>query len=79
MIAQVFSGVFAPTGTPKTIIDLISQATRKVLAEEGFQKTLVQSGFVTVLDSSPEKAQRFINEEQKRLIPVIKATGFKLD
>ncbi len=79
MIAQVFSGVFAPAGTPKTIIDLISQATRKVLAEEGFQKTLVQSGFVTVLDSSPEKAQRFINEEQKRLIPVIKATGFKLD
>ena len=41
MIAQVFSGVFAPAGTPKTIIDLISQATRKVLAEEGFQKTLV--------------------------------------
>ena len=79
MIAQVFSGVFAPAGTPKTIIDLISQATRKVLAEEGFQKTLVQSGFVPVLDSSPEKAQRFINEEQKRLIPVIKATGFKLD
>ena len=79
MIAQVFSGVFAPAGTPKTIIDLISQATRKVLAEEGFQKTLVQPGFVPVLDSSPEKAQRFINEEQKRLIPVIKATGFKLD
>ena len=79
MIAQVFSGVFAPAGTPKPIIDRISQATRKVLAEEGFQKTLVQSGFEPVLDSSPEKAQRFINEEQKRLIPVIKATGFKLD
>lgn len=79
MIAQVFSGVFAPAGNPKTIIDLISQATRKVLAEEGFQKTLVQSGFVPLLDFSPEKAQRFINEEQKRPIPVIKATGFKLD
>ncbi len=79
MIAQVFSGVFAPAGTPKPIIDRISQATRKVLADEGFQKTLVQSGFEPVFDSSPEKAQRFINEEQKRLIPVIKATGFKLD
>jgi len=79
MIAQVFSGVFAPAGTPKPIIDRISQATRKVLADEGFQKTLIQSGFEPVLDSSPEKAQRFINEEQKRLIPVIKATGFKLD
>jgi len=29
-----------------------------------------------VLDSSPEKAQRFVDHERERLIPVIKATGF---
>ena len=79
MIAQLFSGLFVPAGTPGPIIERLSQVTRKALSEEAFQKTLIQSGFEPVLDSSPEKAQRFVNQEHERLIPVIKATGFKLD
>jgi len=77
MIALVFSGVFAPAGTPRPIVDRISQLTRKALADPAFQNTLVQSGFEPVLDSSPEKAQSFIEQEHKRLVPVIKAAGFK--
>lgn len=77
MIALLFTGVFAPAGTPKPIVDRISQATRAALAEESFQKILIQSGVDPVLDSSPEKAQRYVDEERGRLIPVIKATGFK--
>jgi len=77
MIALVFSGVFAPAGTPRPIVDRISQLTRTALADPAFQNTLVQSGFEPVLDSSPEKAQSFIEQEHKRLVPVIKAAGFK--
>ncbi len=79
MIAQLFNGLFAPAGTPKAIIDKISQATRKALAEPEFQAKLVESGFEPVLDSSPEKAQRFVMEEHARLLPIIKATGFKME
>jgi tripartite-type tricarboxylate transporter receptor subunit TctC len=79
MIAQLFIGLFAPAGTPPAVVERISQVTRKALADESFQKTLVQSGFEPVLDSSPEKAQRFVSQEHERLIPVIKATGFKID
>jgi tripartite-type tricarboxylate transporter receptor subunit TctC len=79
MIAQLFTGLFMPAGTPKPIIERLSQVTRKALAEKGFQKTLIQSGFEPVLDSSPEKAQRFIDQERERLMPLIKATGFKRD
>jgi tripartite-type tricarboxylate transporter receptor subunit TctC len=78
MVAQLFVGVFAPAGTPRPIVNQLSQATRKVLADPEFQKLLNSSGVEPMLDSSPEKAQRYINEEQGRLIPVIKATGFKL-
>jgi len=77
MIALVFSGVFAPAGTPRPIVERISQLTRTALADPAFQNTLVQSGFEPVLDSSPEKAQSFIEQEHKRLVPVIKAAGFK--
>ena len=77
MIATLFTGVFAPAGTPKPVIDQVSQATRKALADAGFQKLLLDSGIEPVVDSSPEKAQRFIDEEHDRLMPVIQATGFK--
>ena len=77
MVAQLFTGLFAPAGTPKAIISRVSQATRKALADPSFQEKLVQSGFVPVLDSSPAKAQRFIDGERARFMPVIKATGFK--
>lgn len=77
MVAQLFVGIFAPAGTPRPIISQVSQATRKALAEPGFQKLLTDSGVEPVLDSSPEKAQRFIEEEHARFVPVIKASGFK--
>jgi len=79
MIAQLFSGIFAPAGTPAPVIERISQASRKALADENFQKTLIQSGSEPVLDSSLSKAQQFLDQEQARLLPVIKAMGFRLD
>ncbi len=77
MIARLFSGLFAPAGTPKAIVDRVSQATRKALADKGFQEKLIQSGFEPVLDSSPAKAQRFVDREREQFMPLIKATGFK--
>jgi tripartite-type tricarboxylate transporter receptor subunit TctC len=79
LIAQLFSGIFVPAGTPTGIVEQISQASRKALADEGFQKTLIQSGSEPVLDSSPAKAQQLLRQEQARLLPVIKAMEFRLD
>jgi tripartite-type tricarboxylate transporter receptor subunit TctC len=76
MVAQLFVGVFAPAGTPKPVIDRVSQATRKVLADPSFQKLLLDSGVEPVLDSGPEKAQKFLAQEHDRLVPLAKAAGF---
>jgi tripartite-type tricarboxylate transporter receptor subunit TctC len=73
MVAQLFSGLFAPAGTPREIVDRISQATRKSLADPRFQKVLTESGFEPVLDSSPEKAQAFLRQERERLLPLIES------
>jgi tripartite-type tricarboxylate transporter receptor subunit TctC len=73
MIAQLFSGLFAPAGTPKEIVDRISQATRKSLDDPRFQQILTQSGFEPVLDSSPEKARAFLDSERQRLLPLIES------
>jgi len=76
MVAQLFVGVFAPAGTPRAVVNQVSQATRKALADPAFQKLLLDSGVEPVLDSSPEKAQRFVDQESERLVPLAKASGF---
>jgi tripartite-type tricarboxylate transporter receptor subunit TctC len=75
MVAQLFTGVFAPGATPKPIVDKIALATRTALADKEFQATLVKSGFETATETDPEKARAFINDELKRWPPILKAAG----
>jgi tripartite-type tricarboxylate transporter receptor subunit TctC len=79
MVAESFNGLFAPAAVQRPILDRIAEATRAIAAEEDFQKRLAISGFETILDSSPEGAQRLVREELARWTPIMKATDFKLE
>ena len=79
LAAQQFIGLFAPRGTPKAIIEQISQATRKAMADRELQRMFITSGFAPDLDSNPDKARRLLDEEIAKWAPVIKAIGLKLD
>jgi tripartite-type tricarboxylate transporter receptor subunit TctC len=78
MIAANFNGLFAPAGVPKPIIEQIARTTRAAMANETFQKPMIDSGFEPVLDSGPEQAQNEVTSELKRWTPIIRATGFKV-
>lgn len=78
-VAELFTALFAPTGTPREIVEQIALATQKALADEDFQRALVKSGFEVSPDTSPARALKFVNDERNRLTPVIKAVGLKLD
>jgi tripartite-type tricarboxylate transporter receptor subunit TctC len=79
MIAGNLNGLFAPAGVPKTIVDQIAEATRKVMADGEFQRILVTSGFEPILDSGPDATRQFIAAEMTRWTPIMKATGFKME
>jgi len=79
MVAQNFAGLFAPVRTPKPIIEQIAQATRTVMSDPDFQLMFRASGFEPHVDSGPEKARRFLDEEIARWMPIIKAIGLRLD
>jgi tripartite-type tricarboxylate transporter receptor subunit TctC len=79
MVAGNLNGLFAPAGMPQPIVEQIAEATRRIVADEEFQKLLVASGFEPVLDSGPDATRRFIVEELKRWTPIMKATGFKME
>jgi tripartite-type tricarboxylate transporter receptor subunit TctC len=79
MVAGNLNGLFAPANVPKAIIDQIAEATRKIMADEEFQKVLIMSGFDPIVDSGPEATRQFITEELARWTPIMKATGFKME
>ena len=76
LVAQLFTGLFAPAATPKAIIARIAEAHGKLAASDAFKKRLVDSGLDPVADT-PEAAQHFVDGEIKRLVPLVKAVGFK--
>ncbi|MEA2961206.1 MAG: hypothetical protein QOI46_1304 [Alphaproteobacteria bacterium] len=79
MVAANFNGLFARAGTPRPILDQITQLTRAAMAEDEVQKSLIKSGFEPILDSGPEEASSMVADELARWVPIIKATGFKME
>ena len=76
LIAQLFTGLFVPTGTPQAVIDKLAAANKKALASKVFQQKLIDAGFEPVNDT-PAEAQKFVDAEMSRLGPLIASTGFK--
>ena len=79
MVAGNLNGLFAPAGVARTIVDQISEATRKLMADADVQRILVASGFEPILDSGPDVTRKFISEELARWTPIMKATSFKME
>jgi tripartite-type tricarboxylate transporter receptor subunit TctC len=79
MISQNFIGLFAPARTPRAIIDQVAQATRAVMSDDLFLRSLVASGFEPYPDSSPEETRAFVDDEISRWGPIIKSIGLKVD
>jgi len=79
MVAANFNGLFARAGTPKPILDRITELTRAAMAEEEVQKSLITSGFEPILDSGSEEASSMVADELARWVPIIKATGFRME
>lgn len=79
LIAQTAIGLFAPAGTPKSIIAQIAEATRAAIRDQAFKERLEADGIQPFTDSSPEKMRQALAEEFARWTPIIKSIGFKLD
>jgi tripartite-type tricarboxylate transporter receptor subunit TctC len=79
MIAGNLNGLFAPAGVPRPIIERVAEMTRRIVAQEDFQRILAASGFEPILDSGPDAARKFVADETARWLPIMKATSFKME
>ena len=79
MVSEQSIGLFAPAGTPAAILEQIYQASRSVLAEQSFQRMLIESGFEPDMDSNPQAFRRLIEGDISRWTPLVAAIGLRLD
>ncbi len=74
-LMATFFGIYAPTGTPKPIIDKLNHAIVKVASNPEFQqKHMIGRGLTPVL-SSPEQFARELEDDRAEGLAAVKASG----
>jgi tripartite-type tricarboxylate transporter receptor subunit TctC len=74
-----FFGIYAPTGTPKPIVDKLNQAIVKVASNPEFQKRhMVSRGLAPVLNS-PQQFATELEADRAEGLAVVKASGLYPD
>jgi len=74
-LMATFFGIYAPTGTPKPLIDKLNKAIVKVASDPEFQKrNMVARGLTPVLNS-PEQFAKELDADRAEALAVVKASG----
>jgi len=68
---HVWSGLVAPAGTPRPVVDRLNDALRTVLASPDLQRAFFAMGLTTEY-SSPEQFAGFVRAELERWTPALK-------
>lgn len=71
-------GVFAPTGTPREIVNKLNAELRKILSAPDIRERLTKMGSAAV-HGSPEEFARFIEAEVPRWAEVVKKSNARVD
>ena len=76
--AVSWTGLSAPKGTPKPILDKLEAAMVKAFADPAARAKLESNGFVVVASKSPDYTA-FVSSEVERWTKVIKTGGLKAE
>jgi len=74
-----WNAILAPAKTPVQIVNRLSEAINKALADPAVFKHLEDAGVDPTPGSSPEKLAEFIKSELAKWAPIIKASGAHVD
>jgi tripartite-type tricarboxylate transporter receptor subunit TctC len=70
--------LYAPAGTPKSVIDFINREANRVFAEPEFRSRMTSQGVAIPL-GSPEDLRNFVAQRTEAWTRVARAAGIKLD
>jgi tripartite-type tricarboxylate transporter receptor subunit TctC len=77
MEVTIWHGIYAPKGTPKEVIDRLSQSLKKALKDETVVQRLAELGTAPVPEdqATPEALKQKLSSEIERWRPIITAAG----
>lgn len=70
-----YNAIFAPANTPPAVMETLFQATRKIVTDEDFQRSLASETVEIVTDSTPASAREFIRNELEKWNGIFKEIG----
>ncbi|HYZ32017.1 MAG TPA: tripartite tricarboxylate transporter substrate binding protein [Crenalkalicoccus sp.] len=73
-----WTGVFAPRGTPRPVLERFSAALKEGLEQPEVKRRLVELGSEPIW-TDPDATDRFVREEYERWAPVVKTAGVTRD
>jgi tripartite-type tricarboxylate transporter receptor subunit TctC len=74
-----WNAILAPASTPQPIVDRLSEAINKALADPAVFNRLQEVGIDPTPGSTPQRAAEFIKAELAKWAPIIKASGAQID
>ena len=77
-IAALNSGLFAPKGTPKEVVERLRADTHRIMATPDMKKRLAEQATEVTL-STPEELGRFVADERAKWTRVVKTSGVKVE
>lgn len=79
LLSESFYGLLAPKQTPREIIDKVSAAIGKALADPALRTIYDKASFQIESDTSPQAFRKFLADDLARWKPIVEASGFKID
>ena len=73
-----WQGIVGPAGIPQEIVERLSKAIHETLAKPEVRQKFAANGS-SIMERGPKEFKAFIDDEFGRWVPVIKASGAKLD
>ncbi|HTV28617.1 MAG TPA: tripartite tricarboxylate transporter substrate binding protein [Xanthobacteraceae bacterium] len=79
LVTEQVLALFAPGGTPASIIAQVAKANSVAMADKAYQQSLADQAVIPLTDWTTEKFNRFMDEDVARWTPLVKSIGIKLE
>jgi tripartite-type tricarboxylate transporter receptor subunit TctC len=77
--AYTFNLILGPAGLPQNVVDVIDQASRKLMTDPSAIKFLEDIAAVPTVDTTPARTAKFIKDELAKWAPIIKSSGVRIE
>ncbi len=78
MVSTVWGGVFAPAGTPRAVLERVSEAAARA-AKDPAHREQVATLYNEAVSSTPDEFRAFVNAETAKYAEAVRRSGMKIE